>query len=67
MNSKKIVQSVLLALSLFLSQTVLAGDLASEKLTIFLQSVVTFKAQFEQVTLGPKGEVIEIAIRGVYT
>tara|TARA_B100000795_G_scaffold149443_1_gene111944 strand:+ start:1270 stop:1911 length:642 start_codon:yes stop_codon:yes gene_type:complete len=61
MNSKKIVQSVLLALSLFLSQTVLAGDLASEKLTIFLQSVVTFKAQFEQVTLGPKGEVIEIA------
>jgi outer membrane lipoprotein carrier protein len=61
MTYKKLAQTVLLTLSLLLSQPVLAVDLASEKLTIFLQSVVTFKAQFEQVVLGPKGEVIETA------
>tara|TARA_B110000971_G_C19842461_1_gene423202 strand:- start:36 stop:677 length:642 start_codon:yes stop_codon:yes gene_type:complete len=61
MTSKKIIQSVVLALSLLLSQTVLAGGLASEKLTTFLQSVITFKAQFEQVVLSPEGEVIERA------
>lgn len=61
MTYKKLVQAVLLILSLLLSQPLLAVDLASEKLTIFLQSVVTFKAQFEQVVLGPKGEVIETA------
>lgn len=61
MTYKKLVQSALLTLSLLLSQSVLAADSASEKLTIFLQSVVTFKAQFEQVVLGPQGEVIETA------
>ena len=61
MTHKKLIQSALLTLSLLLSQSVLAADSASEKLTIFLQSVVTFKAQFEQVVLGPQGEVIETA------
>ena len=61
MTSKKIIQSLVLTLSLLLSQTVLAGGLASEKLTTFLQSVITFKAQFEQVVIGPEGEVIETA------
>ena len=61
MTYKKLVQSALLTLSLLLSQSVLAADSASEKLTIFLQSVVTFKAQFEQVVLGTQGEVIETA------
>jgi outer membrane lipoprotein carrier protein len=61
MSYKKLVQSMLLTLSLLLSQNALAVDSASEKLTIFLQSVVTFKAQFEQVVLGPQGDVIETA------
>lgn len=61
MSHKKLIQSVFLTLSLLLSHSVLAADSASEKLTIFLQSVVTFNAQFEQLVLTPRGEVIETA------
>lgn len=38
-----------------------AGGSAAEKLTIFLQTVVTFKSQFEQTVLSPKGDIIEQA------
>jgi len=61
MTPKKLIQSTLLILSLLLSHSVLAADLASEKLTSFLQSVVTFKAEFEQLVLDSRGEVIETA------
>ena len=40
MTSKKIIQSLVLTLSLLLSQTVLAGGLATEKLTTFFQLII---------------------------
>ena len=61
MSHKKRMQWGLLILSLLLSQAALAAGAASEKLTVFLQSVVTFKAQFEQTVLGPEGDVLETA------
>jgi len=61
MSHKKRIQWGLFLLSLLLSPLTVAADSASEKLTVFLQSVVTFKAQFEQTVLSPQGEVIETA------
>ncbi len=61
MNPKTRLQWGVFVLSLLVSSMTMAADSASEKLTIFLQSVVTFKAQFEQMVLSPQGEVIETA------
>ena len=54
-------QFVLLMVCFSFSMSAYAGESASEKLTVFLQTVVTFKSQFEQTVLSPKGEVIEEA------
>ena len=54
-------QFVLLLVCFSFSVSAYAGESASEKLTVFLQTVVTFKSQFEQTVLSPKGEVIEQA------
>ena len=43
------------------SSVAMAGGSASDKLTAFLQTVVTFQSQFEQTVLSPQGEVIEQA------
>jgi len=54
-------QFVLLIVCFSFPMSAYAGEFASEKLTVFLQTVVTFKSQFEQTVLSPKGEVIEEA------
>lgn len=54
-------QVVLLVVCFLFSPVINASDSASEKLTVFLQTVVTFKSQFEQTVLSPQGEIIEQA------
>jgi outer membrane lipoprotein carrier protein len=54
-------QFILLLVCFSFSVSANADQSASERLTIFLQTVVTFKSQFEQTVLSPQGEVIEQA------
>jgi outer membrane lipoprotein carrier protein len=49
------------ALSLFVSPLLSAETTASDKLTIFVQTVVTFKAKFEQNVLDAQGKTLEQA------
>lgn len=58
---RKIISAAALLFIAALPLTVHASDTAAQKLTIFLQTVVTFKAQFEQTVLSPQGEVVEQA------
>ncbi|MCL4123163.1 UNVERIFIED_CONTAM: hypothetical protein GTU68_048306 [Idotea baltica] len=57
----KLRQFALLFICFTLTPLAKASDSAAEKLTVFLQTVVTFKSQFEQTVLSPKGEIIEQA------
>ena len=54
-------QCVLALICVCFSSLAMAGGSASEKLTAFLQTVVTLKSQFEQTVLNPQGEIIEQA------
>lgn len=54
-------QVLLLGICISFSSLAYAGESAAEKLTVFLQTVVTFKSQFEQTVLSPQGDVIESA------
>ncbi|MFT7235269.1 MAG: outer membrane lipoprotein carrier protein [Methylophagaceae bacterium] len=54
-------QVLLLVICVSFSSLAHAGESAAEKLTVFLQSVVTFKSQFEQTVLSPQGDLIESA------
>jgi outer membrane lipoprotein carrier protein len=52
-------------LLLALPLTVSAADSATEKLNAFVQSVVTFKANFTQTVIDPQGKVLEEA-KGIF-
>lgn len=61
MNLKQRIQCGLMALLLSVAPLISAENTASDKLTIFVQTVVTFKAKFEQNVLDAKGETLEQA------
>ncbi len=58
---KQYIQCGVVALSLFVSPFLSAETTASDKLTIFVQTVVTFKAKFQQNVLDAQGKTLEQA------
>lgn len=60
MTSKLLVTSFIAALMMLPIQ-LLASDSATEKLNIFVQTVVTFKANFKQTVIDPQGNIMEEA------
>lgn len=61
MTNKKWMQAGFAILLTTLSLKVSAVESATEKLNNFVQTVVTFKAQFSQTVLDPQGRVLEEA------
>lgn len=61
MTIKKIMQCGVVILTMLLSVSVSAADSATEKLNAFVKNVVTFKANFEQTVLDPRGNIMEQA------
>ena len=61
MLSKKLFHLLSLAILALITHTAVAQDLASEKLTVFVKTVVTFKADFEQTITDSKGRILEQA------
>ncbi len=61
MLSKKFFHLLSLVILALITHTAVAQDLASEKLTVFVKTVVTFKADFEQTITDQKGRVLEQA------
>ncbi len=60
MTSKLLIGSFIAAL-MMLPMQLLASDSATEKLNIFVQTVVTFKANFKQTVIDPAGNTMEEA------
>lgn len=61
MTGNKLLQYAIVVLTMFLSFTLSAADLASAKLNTFVKNVVTYKANFQQTVLDPQGNVMEKA------
>ena len=61
MTVKKLVRYFIAITAMLLSFSLIAADSATEKLNIFVQTVVTFKANFKQVVLDPDGKLMEEA------
>mgnify|MGYP000055235435 CR=1 FL=1 len=61
MTSKKWMQTSVMIMAMTVSLTVSAAGSATEKLNIFVQTVVTFQAKFSQTVLDPQGNVLEEA------
>jgi len=61
MTVKKLVRYFIAITAMLLPFSLIAADSATEKLNIFVQTVVTFKANFKQVVLDPDGKLMEEA------
>ena len=61
MTAKKISLGLVAMVSMLLSLSVMAAESATDKLNVFVESVVTFKANFKQTVLDPQGQVVEEA------
>lgn len=61
MTVKKLFRYFIAIAAMLLPLSLMAADSATEKLNIFVQTVVTFKANFKQVVLAPDGELMEEA------
>ena len=61
MTVKKLVRYFIAITVMLLPFSLIAADSATEKLNIFVQTVVTFKANFKQVVLDPDGKLMEEA------
>ena len=61
MKIKKLSRYFIALLAMCLPLTLMATESATEKLTVFVQTVITFKAKFSQTVLDPNGEVLEKA------
>lgn len=61
MTVKKSSIGIVAILTMFLSFSSQAADSATDKLNVFVQSVVTFKANFEQTVIDPQGKVADTA------
>ncbi|MDF1587619.1 MAG: outer membrane lipoprotein chaperone LolA [Gammaproteobacteria bacterium] len=65
MTVKNLLRSSLSVLMLVMPVALFAAESATEKLNVFVQTVVTFKANFKQTVIDQQGKVIEEA-RGVF-
>jgi outer membrane lipoprotein carrier protein len=61
MTVKKYSLALVTTLTMLLSFSSSAADSATDKLNVFVQSVVTFKANFKQTVIDPQGQVVEEA------
>jgi len=61
MTVKKCSLALVATLTMLLSFSSSAADSATDKLNVFVQSVVTFKANFKQTVIDPQGQVVEEA------
>ncbi len=61
MSVKSPVYSIIAMIWFLASSATMAADNASDKLAVFVQSVVTFQAKFEQTVLSAQGDIIEEA------
>ena len=61
MTAKKNSLGLVAMVSMLLSLSVMAAESATDKLNVFVESVVTFKANFKQTVLDPQGQVVEEA------
>jgi len=61
MTTKNLRMGLMAICTLFISCSAIAADSATEKLNVFVQSVVTFKASFKQTVLDAQGNVAEEA------
>ncbi|MBE0439896.1 MAG: outer membrane lipoprotein chaperone LolA [Gammaproteobacteria bacterium] len=65
MTVKNLLRSSLSVVMLVMPVAVFAAESATEKLNVFVQTVVTFKANFKQTVIDQQGKVIEEA-QGVF-
>lgn len=61
MTAKKISLGLIAMLTVMMSFSLLAAESATQKLDVFVQTVVTFKANFKQTVIDPQGNVVEEA------
>jgi len=61
MRNKSGLKTCLAIMMMFLSMSLSATESATEKLNTFVQTVVTFKAQFKQTVVDVRGQVLEQA------
>lgn len=61
MTGKNFVLKSIFMMMLLLPVSLMAAESATEKLNIFVQTVVTFKANFTQIVLDQQGKIIEEA------
>jgi outer membrane lipoprotein carrier protein len=61
MTVKKCSLALVATLTMLLSFSSSAADSATDKLNVFVQSVVTFKANFKQTVIDSQGQVVEEA------
>jgi outer membrane lipoprotein carrier protein len=61
MTVKKCSLALVATLTMLLSFSSSAADSATDKLNVFVQTVVTFKANFKQTVVDPQGQVVEEA------
>jgi outer membrane lipoprotein carrier protein len=61
MTVKKLLRYFVAIAAMLLPFSLIAADSATEKLNIFVQTVVTFKANFKQMVLAPDGKLMEEA------
>jgi len=61
MTAKKTSLGLVAIVTVLLSFSAMAAESASDKLNTFVESVVTFKANFKQTVIDPQGQVVEEA------
>ncbi|OUR64922.1 outer membrane lipoprotein carrier protein LolA [Methylophaga sp. 42_25_T18] len=61
MTTKKNHLSLVAIITMLLSYSAMAAESASDRLNVFVESVVTFKASFTQTVVDQQGEIIEQA------
>ena len=61
MTAKNTHLGLVAIVTMLLSFSAMAAETASDKLNVFVESVVTFKANFKQTVIDPQGQVVEEA------